>query len=43
MQMKTAEIVHRLQQVMINENLSGDELVDSALIVRDSHQRINKN
>ena len=39
-QVKMAGIIQRLQQIMINENLSGDELVSCAEVVRDNHQRI---
>lgn len=41
-QIKMTGIIHRLQQIMINENLSGDELVECAIIVRGSHQQISK-
>ncbi|MCK6999650.1 hypothetical protein [Enterobacter kobei] len=34
---KLMAVVHRLQQIMINENLSPTELVGCAEIVRDSY------
>ncbi|EFH9154115.1 TPA: hypothetical protein ACNRVB_004431 [Escherichia coli] len=34
-------IVHRLQQIMVNENLTPDELVGCAEIVRDNYGRFN--
>lgn len=34
-------IVHRLQQIMVNENLTPDELVGCAEIVRDNYVRFN--
>ncbi|EIP1027797.1 hypothetical protein LRQ97_001530 [Escherichia coli] len=34
-------IVHRLQQIMVNENLTPDELVGCAQIVRDNYERLN--
>lgn len=36
---KLMAIVHRLQQIMINENLTPDELVGCADIVRDNHRK----
>lgn len=36
---KLMAIVHRLQQIMINENLTPAELVGCAEIVRDSYGR----
>ncbi|MHA0900782.1 hypothetical protein [Enterobacter ludwigii] len=36
---KLMAIVHRLQQIMINENLTPDELVGCAGIVRDNHRK----
>ena len=37
---KLMAIVHRLQQIMINENLTPDELVGCAEIVRSNYGRI---
>ncbi|EEY5975647.1 hypothetical protein FJ881_23235 [Escherichia albertii] len=34
-------IVHRLQQIMVNENLTPDELVGCAEIVRDNYEHLN--
>lgn len=34
---KLMAVVHRLQQIMINENLTPDELVGCAGVVRDNH------
>ncbi|WP_432212109.1 meiotically up-regulated 80 protein [Escherichia coli] len=34
-------IVHRLQQIMVNENLTPDELVGGAEIVRDNYEQLN--
>ncbi|EEQ7576585.1 hypothetical protein M4U82_003518 [Escherichia coli] len=34
---KLMAIVHRLQQIMVNENLTPDELVGCAEIVRDNY------
>ncbi|MGS2265888.1 meiotically up-regulated 80 protein [Escherichia coli] len=34
-------IVHRLQQIMVNENLTPDELVGCAEIVWDNYGRFN--
>lgn len=34
---KLMAIVHRLQQIMINENLTPDELVGCADVVRDNY------
>lgn len=39
-QIKMAGVIHRLQQIMIAENLSGDELVVCAQVVSENHQRI---
>lgn len=36
---KLMAVVHRLQQIMINENLTPDELVGCAGIVRDNHRK----
>lgn len=38
---KLMAIVHRLQQIMINENLTPDELVGCAGIVRDNYRKYN--
>ncbi|WP_260562762.1 hypothetical protein [Enterobacter hormaechei] len=38
---KLMAVVHRLQQIMINENLTPDELVGCAGVVRDNHQKYN--
>ncbi|CEK07614.1 TPA: hypothetical protein ACIYE1_005295 [Escherichia coli] len=38
---KLMAIVHRLQQIMVNENLTPDELVGCAQIVRDNYERLN--
>lgn len=38
---KLMAIVHRLQQIMVNENLTPDELVGCAEIVRDNYRRFN--
>ncbi|PXY63962.1 hypothetical protein DMY04_13925 [Enterobacter hormaechei subsp. steigerwaltii] len=38
---KLMAIVNRLQQIMINENLTPDELVGCAGIVRDNHLKYN--
>ncbi|EEW8188871.1 hypothetical protein ACRZTF_004342 [Escherichia coli] len=38
---KLMAIVHRLQQIMVNENLTPDELVGCAEIVRDNYGRFN--
>lgn len=38
---KLMAIVHRLQQIMVNENLTPDELVGCAEIVRDNYVRFN--
>lgn len=38
---KLMAIVHRLQQIMVNENLTPDELVGCAEIVRDNYGRLN--
>ncbi|HIB8663788.1 TPA: hypothetical protein ACWX8N_000022 [Escherichia coli] len=38
---KLMAIVHRLQQIMLNENLTPDELVGCAEIVRDNYRRFN--
>lgn len=38
---KLMAVVHRLQQIMINENLTPDELVGCASIVRDNHRKYN--
>lgn len=38
---KLMAIVHRLQQVMVNENLTPAELVGCAEIVRDNYERFN--
>ncbi|MED0319315.1 hypothetical protein RCU64_20175 [Escherichia coli] len=37
---KLMAIVHRLQQVMVNENLTPDELVGCAEIVRDNYGKL---
>ncbi|EPC6573780.1 meiotically up-regulated 80 protein [Escherichia coli] len=34
-------IVHRLQQIMVNENLTPDELVGCAEIVGDNYEQLN--
>ena len=36
---KLMAVVHRLQQIMINENLTPDELVGCAGVVRDNHRK----
>lgn len=36
---KLMAVVHRLQQIMINENLTPDELVGCAGVVRDNYRR----
>ncbi|MCF7422503.1 hypothetical protein [Escherichia coli] len=38
---KLMAIVHRLQQIMVNENLTPDELVGCAEIVRDNYVWFN--
>lgn len=38
---KLMGIVHRLQQIMVNENLTPAELVGCAEIVRDSYGRLH--
>ncbi|HAV8484661.1 TPA: hypothetical protein JLC98_002430 [Escherichia coli] len=38
---KLMAIVHRLQQIMVNENLTPDELVGCAEIVRDNYVQFN--
>lgn len=38
---KLMGIVHRLQQIMVNENLTPAELVGCAEIVRDNYGRFN--
>ncbi|EHR7925012.1 hypothetical protein RNP60_21570 [Escherichia coli] len=38
---KLMAIVHRLQQIMVNENLTPDELVGCAEIVQDNYVRFN--
>ena len=38
---KLMAIVHRLQQIMVNENLTPAELVGCAEIVRDNDVRFN--
>lgn len=38
---KLMAVVHRLQNLMINENLSPEELVGCAEIVRDNYDRFN--
>ncbi|MEA0536339.1 hypothetical protein SM927_18895 [Escherichia coli] len=38
---KLMAIVHRLQQIMVNENLTPDELVGCSEIVRDNYRRFN--
>ncbi|EFH9616362.1 hypothetical protein [Escherichia coli] len=38
---KLMAIVHRLQQIMVNENLTPEELVGCAEIVRDNYVRFN--
>ncbi|WP_343020945.1 hypothetical protein [Escherichia coli] len=38
---KLMAIVHRLQQIMVNENLTPDELVGCAEIVRDNYGRFS--
>lgn len=38
---KLMAIVHRLQQIMVNENLTPDELVGCAEMVRDNYRRFN--
>ncbi|EEW0034184.1 hypothetical protein [Escherichia coli] len=37
---KLMAIVHRLQQIMVNENLTPDELVGCAEIVRDNYGKL---
>lgn len=39
-QMKLAGVIQRLQTIMINENLTPDELVSCAEAVKDNHRRI---
>ena len=36
---KLMAVVHRLQQIMINENLTADELVGCAGVVQDNHRK----
>lgn len=36
---KLMAVVHRLQQIMINENLTPDELVGCAGVVWDNHRK----
>ena len=38
---KLMAIVHRLQQIMVNEYLTPDDLVGCAQIVRDNYERLN--
>lgn len=38
---KLMAVAHRLQQIMINENLTPDELVRCAGVVRDNHRKFN--
>lgn len=38
---KLMAIVQRLQRIMVNENLTPDELVGCAEIVRDNYRRFN--
>ena len=38
---KLMAVVHRLQRLMVNENLTPDELVGCAQIVRDNYGRLN--
>lgn len=38
---KLMAVVHRLQRLMVNENLTPDELVGCAQIVRDNYERLN--
>lgn len=38
---KLMGIVHRLQQIMVNENLTPAELVGCAEIVRDNYRRLH--
>ncbi|HHH7921413.1 TPA: hypothetical protein ACP2QJ_004432 [Escherichia coli] len=38
---KLMAIVQRLQRIMVNENLTPDELVGGAEIVRDNYGRFN--
>ena len=38
---KLMAIVHRLQQIMVNENLTPDELVGCVEKVRDNYVRFN--
>ncbi|EDQ4600187.1 Uncharacterised protein [Citrobacter braakii] len=38
---KLMAIVHRLQQIMVSENLTPAELVGCAEIVRDNYERFN--
>ncbi|WP_231604356.1 hypothetical protein [Leclercia sp. J807] len=38
---KLMAVVHRLQQIMINENLTPDELVVCADVVRNNYRKYN--
>jgi len=38
---KLMAVVHRLHQIMINENLMPDELVGCASVVRDNYRKFN--
>ncbi|HFZ1499593.1 TPA: hypothetical protein ACIJT1_003370 [Citrobacter freundii] len=38
---KLMAVVHRLQRLMVNENLTPDELVGCVQIVRDNYGRLN--
>ncbi|WP_449549539.1 hypothetical protein [Lelliottia nimipressuralis] len=38
---KLMAVVHRLQQIMINENLTPDELIGCAGVVRDNHRKFS--
>lgn len=38
---KLMAVVSRLQQIMINEHLTPDELVGCAEVVRDNHRKYN--
>lgn len=38
---KLMAVVHRLQQIMINENLTPEELVGCAGIVHDNYRKYN--
>ncbi|MEQ6971230.1 hypothetical protein [Pectobacterium polaris] len=39
--LKLAGVIQRLQTIMVNENLTPDELVSCSEAVRDSHRKID--